>query len=88
MNMILMRDCIESLVWQFGFRAVVSGRRVLSSGGLSVLEEAFDLLGWDDPHVVSDQGCEFPGCIEWATCGVNTPDGYKRTCGPHSRAWE
>lgn len=78
-----LRDCIEDLVDQFGYQGVKDGRRCLHTGGLSALEHAFDVLGWDDPHFVTDGGCEHPGCVEWATCGTPTPDGYKRLCSKH-----
>lgn len=79
-------DCIEGLLWQFGIRGMEDGKRMLWAGGLSALEDAFEVLGWDDPHFVEDQGCEHPGCVKWATCGTPTPDGYKRLCGEHFAA--
>jgi hypothetical protein len=42
-------------VWQFAHRGTKDGKRVLTAR-LSALEEAFDALDWDDPHVVGDVG--------------------------------
>lgn len=28
--------------------------------------------------------CEVDGCLREASCGTNTDDGYRRTCGPHA----
>ena len=55
----------------------------ISTGGLSTLERAFDILGWNDPHPVPECECEVPGCHEYANCGTPTKDGYKRVCGKH-----
>ena len=55
----------------------------ISTGGLSTLERAFDILGWNDPHPVPECECEVPGCHEHANCGTPTKDGYKRVCGKH-----
>ncbi len=63
------------------------------TGGLSTLENAFDVLGWEDPHPLPDRRCDEPGCMKDATCGWPTRPGgtglnggYRRTCGDHMRA--
>lgn len=80
------REALESMVWQFAYRTVARGRLALTTGCLSALEEAFEVLGWDDPHFsheCDEQCCQHPGCLTWATCGAPTPDGYKRLCCEH-----
>lgn len=79
------RDIVEDLVWQFAYRSNDTSRKWLTTGGLSALEGAFEALGWDDPHYVTEDGCEHPGCAAWATCGAPTPDGYRRLCNEHYR---
>lgn len=79
------REVVEGLCFQFGYSGHDSKKKWLSAGGLSALEDAFEALGWDDPHIVAEGGCEHPGCNAWDTCGTPTPDGYKRLCGEHYR---
>lgn len=43
-------ECIEDLVWQFAYRGTWKGQRVITTGGLSTLKEAFGVLGWSEPH--------------------------------------
>ena len=74
---------LESMTLQFAYRTLVRRRRNLNTGGLSALEEAFEALGWDDPHFVPEGKCEDPACRKWASCGTPTPDGYKRLCYDH-----
>lgn len=79
-------EALESMVWQFAFKTTKNDRPALCTGGLSALEEAFAVLGWNDPHVCpafDEAGCDKEGCNEWATCGQPTPDGYKHFCGRH-----
>ena len=37
-----LREALEGMVWQFGYRGVKSGRPIIWTGGLSALEEAFE----------------------------------------------
>jgi hypothetical protein len=76
------------VVWQFGYRTVYRGKRTIGTGGLSALEGAFEVLGWSDPHEVDEDGCDWPGCEEWATSGTPVPatGDYKRVCGAHFSA--
>lgn len=84
----MLRDALEALedmVRQFAYQTVADGVPSLTTGGLSALEGAFAVLGWDDPAPCPEQACADPGCAEWATCGTTTPGGYKRLCGKHFR---
>lgn len=75
-----LRDALESMAWQFAYRsrALRDGRRLLTTGGLSALEEAFAALGWPDPYEPPEsQGCEV--CGDWAT-GTS---GGRWYCGEH-----
>lgn len=64
-----LREALEDMLFQFGYRGVKDGKRILHTGGLSALEHAFGVLGWEDPHVVTDDsGCEIAGCHDWASC--------------------
>ena len=73
----------EDVAYQFGYYFPIKDILYISTGGLSTLERAFRILGWNDPHPVPECECEFPGCHEHATCGTPTKDGYKRVCGKH-----
>ena len=81
-----MREFTEDVVYQFGYYCQDGGRLHITHGGLSTLEWAFDILGWENPHPVPECECEIEGCHEHATCGTNTADGYKRVCGKHFRS--
>lgn len=75
---------LEDMVRQYaGWDARVGG---YSTVCMSALEDAFDVLGWDDPHVDEDAQCDEPGCLRQASCGwpVNA-DTYRTTCGEHYR---
>lgn len=80
-----MRAFAEDVACQFGYYCQNGGRLHITHGGLSTLEWAFDILGWDNPHPVPEFECEIDGCHEHATCGAPTKDGYKRVCGKHYR---
>lgn len=80
-----MREFAEDVVCQFGYYCQNGGRLHITHGGLSTLEWAFDILGWENPHPVPEFECEIEGCHEHATCGTPTDDGYKRMCGMHYR---
>lgn len=79
------RETVEDLVWQFAVHGHDDKHKWLWTGGLSALEGAFAVLGWDDPHTVEEGGCQYPGCQAWDTCGAPTPEGYKRLCSDHYR---
>jgi hypothetical protein len=46
-----LRETVEDLVRQFAYRTSVDGVPAYTAGGLSALEGAFAVLGWDDPHI-------------------------------------
>lgn len=80
-----LRDCIEGLCYQFAY-TTDDGK--LWTGGLSALEEAFDLLDWDDPfQLPKEELCDEPGCSKRTTDGTPTTDGYRRTCSQHAPPW-
>jgi hypothetical protein len=93
------RDALESMVWQFAHRGTIKGKTALSTGGLSALEEAFQVLGWSDPHFTDAGRCEIDGCSEWATCIGPYPRslarsdvdptflGFGQLCGKHMFEW-
>ena len=82
------RDALEDMTRQFAHWS--DGAGGLWTGGLSSLEEAFDVLGWSDPMPMPDMRCDEPGCMKQGTCGWPTrpggtgPNGgYRRTCYDH-----
>ncbi len=81
------KEALESMVWQFGYRGVKNKKPVIHTGGLSALEEAFEALGWDDPHYLPEEGytCEVVGCMEPDSAGVHWGDDklYLRLCHEH-----
>lgn len=77
----------EEVIRQFAYRIKTNERCAFTAGGLSVLEEAFDIVGWDDPHLCPECECEEDGCHEWVTGGMLTPDGYKWLCARHRAAY-
>ena len=77
------KEFAEDVAYQFGYYFPIKDILYISTGGLSTLEWAFRILGWNDPHPVPEFECEVPGCHEYATCGTPTKDGYKRVCGKH-----
>ena len=77
------KEFAEDVAYQFGYYFPIKDMLYISTGGLSTLEWAFRILGWNDPHPVPECECEVPGCHEHANCGTQTKDGYKRVCGKH-----
>ena len=77
------KEFAEDVAYQFGYYFPIKDILYISTGGLSTLEWAFRILGWNDPHPVPECECEVPGCHEHANCGTPTKDGYKRVCGKH-----
>lgn len=80
-----MREFASNVAYQFGYYCQHKGRLHITHGGLSTLEWAFDILGWENPHPVPEHECEIDGCHEHATCGAPTADGYKWMCSKHYR---
>ena len=77
------KEFAEDVAYQFGYYFPIKDILYISTGGFSTLEWAFQILGWNDPHPVPECECEVPGCHEYANCGTQTKDGYKRVCGKH-----
>lgn len=77
---------IEDLVSQFAYEgATRGGLPALTTGGLSALENAFEILGWTDPHPAPWRRCEYgkPRCKKWYG-GIWPIDGtYMRLCSDH-----
>ena len=82
-NLSDLKEFANDVAYQFGYYCQNEGRLCITHGGLSTLEWAFDILGWENPHPVPECECEFDGCHEHATCGTPTKNGYKRVCGKH-----
>ncbi len=76
------RAAVEDLCHQFAYDY---GGPTLGTGGLSALEGAFSVLGWDDPHPIPGSKCAEATCGKRASCGTPTPEGYKWFCGDHYR---
>ena len=74
-----LREALDDMVNQF---AESNDRGEYHTSGLSALEGAFDVLGWDDPHPMpAELLCDVLGCNRRSTCGWNSTAGYRRTCG-------
>ena len=80
-----LEQALESMLVQFGYRGVKGNRPIICTGGLSALEEAFDAMGWDDPHYLPEEGytCEIEGCMEEPVCGGSWGDLYLSLCSLH-----
>lgn len=76
-----LRASLENMVRQFAFWAESTGG--YWTGGLSALEEAFEVLDWNDPSENPEARCDEPGCMKRWTCGTQTPGGYRTTCFEH-----
>lgn len=44
-----LREALEDMVYQFAYSRTQDGEVIISTGGLSALEDAFETLGWPDP---------------------------------------
>jgi len=82
-----LEEALKDMVLQFGYQYDGLKRRPpsLGTGGLSALESAFDLLGWNDPYPMPEASCDIVGCQKWTQAGVPFPNGdYLRLCSEHS----
>ena len=81
-----LKEALEDMIYQFGYRGVVNNKPVITTGGLSALESAFNALEWFDPHFIQEEGntCEIVGCMEESSSGQNWGDMYLRLCYKHS----
>jgi hypothetical protein len=75
-------EVLQDMCYQLAFTLDSPPR--LTTGGLSELEDAFRLLGWDDPHPLPWRQCQHEECQRTATYAKLTPDSYRRLCGEHS----
>lgn len=78
-----LREALEGMVYQFGHWQVRDGVGGFGTMGLSALEEALRLLGYDDFMPAPEVECYVKDCHEQATCGAPSPNGYLRSCGKH-----
>ena len=77
-------DALEDMCFQFAYTVETREGPALGTGGLSALEYAFRVLGWDDPHYIPESVCQWEGCLKRATCGIPTKTkGYLRVCETH-----
>lgn len=80
------KEALEGMVSQFSYRGTRGKRLHLNTGGLSALEYAFKVLGWDDPHFVdTENSCNIAGCYGWAVSGLNWGDLYLNLCSEHTQ---
>lgn len=92
-----LKQFAESVARQYGY--ISNGK--ISTGGMSILEDAFEILGWGDPCAApADMICDTEGCLNEATCGWpewnegnESRDGnesvrYRHTCGKCMRDGE
>jgi hypothetical protein len=49
-----LRECLEGMCWQYGDRRPEREPERIGTMGMANLEWAFELLGWDDPHIVRE----------------------------------
>ncbi len=77
------KEALEDMVNQFAYPCSIGGIAHITTGGLSALELAFEVLDYPDPKPVPEHQCQFKDCSEYATCGIPTKQGYKRVCGKH-----
>ncbi|MEY4376120.1 MAG: hypothetical protein RJB26_670 [Pseudomonadota bacterium] len=56
----------------------------------SPFDAAETIVGCPKCKAVEDmaQACDEPGCTRQATCGFQTKQGYRQTCGEHFRWWD
>jgi len=81
------RETVLDMTTQFAYECDMKKGAALTAGGLSALEGAFSLLGWDDPHMTPERECQHKGCHKHAHCGMTTPDGYKWLCSEHAKPY-
>ncbi len=79
------KDALEGMVWQFGYRVTFRERLAITNGGLSALEEAFDALGWNNPHYIDDASmeCDIEDCHQWRSPQIHWDGVYVMICSQH-----
>ena len=76
-----LESTLEDMCYQFAYD---NDKGEIHTGGLSVLECAFDALEWTDPHSLpKEMLCDEPGCKKRITCGTPTKNGYRNVCSQH-----
>lgn len=81
------KEALEDMVWQFAYQIDGKGKVPPRLGcmGLSALEQAFSVLGWENPHPVPDSSCDIKKCQRFPHAGVPFPDGdYLSLCSEHN----
>jgi hypothetical protein len=63
-------EALEGMVYQFAYWSDTAGG--FCTGGLSALEDAFEVLGWEDPHPVPEVRCDEPGCLQRGAWAMNS----------------
>lgn len=77
-------EALEDMAWQYAYRFSRGRGLFLGTGGMSALEGAFDVLGWEDPHRCKlEMACDVVGCFEWRSAGIHWGDWYVRVCSNH-----
>lgn len=77
---------IESMALQFASDSWKDGTAAITTGGLSDLEWAFRILGWEDPHILPKEFlCQWQSCSRRSTCGAPYNGIYYRLCDEHYR---
>lgn len=85
------REALEDMVYQFAYRIDGKGRIPprLGNMGLSALEHAFSVLGWDNAQDMPDSSCDIKRCQRWPHAGVPFPNGdYLSLCSEHRAMME
>ena len=78
-------EALESVAWQYGYRTVRDGQAVLMARPDSTLEYVWHVLGWADPHPVTEfQPCPEKGCRFWGEHRSAKPDDDRLFCYLHS----
>jgi hypothetical protein len=86
-----LKEALEDMVFQFGYRGVHNNQPCIITGGLSALESAFSAIGWDDPHILPEEGntCDIKGCMNEPSSGQRWGRYYLRLCHKHGNmAWK
>ncbi len=80
-----LREALESMVWQYAYRVTQNDKLCLVNGGLSPLEEAFYVLGWENPHYIDDPTleCDIEGCHDWRSPQIEWDGVYACICDKH-----
>lgn len=49
-----LKQALINMCYQFAYDGKKNGKTCVCTGGLSPLEDAFEVLGWDNPHFVEE----------------------------------